>query len=206
MRYNRYAAATVSGTLAPGVSLGDGIAAFDAVAAATLDERFTTALTGAARDFAESSSSLGCVFALALLLIYLVLAAQFESFRDPLVILLTVPLALAGALLALWYFGQTLNVFSQIGLVMLIGLVAKNGILIVEFAKQRRAAGVSEPRRGRARGSRRALAADSHDDARDRARRAARSRWPWAPARKAAPRWASPSSAGSRSAAHSRCS
>jgi hydrophobe/amphiphile efflux-1 (HAE1) family protein len=136
-RYNRYSAATVSGTLAPGRTLAEGIAAFREVAAATLDERFTTSLSGAARDFEESASSLGWVFALALLLIYLVLAAQFESFIDPLVILLTVPLALAGALLALWYFDQSLNIFSQIGLIMLVGLVTKNGILIVEFANQR---------------------------------------------------------------------
>jgi multidrug efflux pump len=141
LRYNRYSAATVSGTLAPGRSLSEGIAALESVARETLDERFTTTLTGSASDFVESSSSLGWVLALALLLIYLVLAAQFESFLDPLVILFTVPLALAGALLALWYFGQTLNIFSQIGLIMLVGLVAKNGILIVEFANQRREAG-----------------------------------------------------------------
>ena len=144
-RFNRYAAATVSGTLANGRTMGDGIAAFEQAAKATLDERFTTSLTGAARDFVESSSSLGWVFMLALILIYLVLAAQFESFIDPFVILLTVPLALAGALLSLWYFGQTLNIFSQIGLIMLVGLVTKNGILIVEFANQRRAAGISDP-------------------------------------------------------------
>lgn len=142
-RFNRYAAATVSGTLANGRTMGEGIAAFEAVARATLDERFTTSLTGQARDFVESASSLGYVFLLAMILIYLVLAAQFESFVDPFVILLTVPLALAGALLALWYFDQTLNIFSQIGLIMLIGLVTKNGILIVEFANQRRAAGAS---------------------------------------------------------------
>ena len=116
----------------------DGIKAFEAIAQATLDQRFTTSLTGAARDFVESSSSLRWVFLLAIVLIYLVLAAQFESFIDPFVILLTVPLALAGALLSLWYCGQTLNIFSQIGLIMLIGLVTKNGILIVEFANQRR--------------------------------------------------------------------
>ena len=143
LRYNRYAAATVSGTLAAGRSLSEGIAAFEAIAEKTLDERFSTALMGSARDFVESSSSLGWVLLLALVLIYLVLAAQFESFVDPFVILLTVPLALAGALLALWYFGQTLNIFSQIGLIMLVGLIAKNGILIVEFANQRRAAGAA---------------------------------------------------------------
>jgi multidrug efflux pump subunit AcrB len=140
-RYNRYAAATISGTLSADRTIGEGIAAFEAAAKETLDDRFTTVLTGAAADFVESSSSLGWVFLLALVLIYLVLAAQFESFVDPFVILLTVPLALAGALLSLWYFNQTLNIFSQIGLIMLIGLVTKNGILIVEFANQRRAAG-----------------------------------------------------------------
>jgi multidrug efflux pump len=141
-RYNRYSAATISGTLARDKTMGDGIEALREVAKSTLDDRFTTSLTGAALDFVESSSSLGYVFLLALVLIYLVLAAQFESFMDPLVILLTVPLALAGALWALSWYGQTLNVFSQIGLIMLIGLVTKNGILIVEFANQRREAGV----------------------------------------------------------------
>ncbi len=140
-RYNRYSAATVSGTLSPGMTLSDGIAAFEQVARKTLDERFTTSLAGAARDFVESASSLGWVFLLALVLIYLVLAAQFESFVHPFVILLTVPLAIAGALASLWYFGQTLNMFSQIGLIMLVGLVTKNGILIVEFANQRVQAG-----------------------------------------------------------------
>jgi multidrug efflux pump len=139
-RYNRYSAATVNGTLAKGRTMGEGIEAMEAAARRTLDERFTTSLSGAARDFRESSSALGSVFVLAVVLIFLVLAAQFESFTDPFVILLTVPLALAGALGALWAFGQTLNVFSQIGLIMLVGLVTKNGILIVEFANQRRAA------------------------------------------------------------------
>jgi multidrug efflux pump len=144
-RFNRYVAATISGSLARGRTMGEGIAALQEIAASTLDDRFTTSLTGASRDFVESSASLGWVFALALVLIYLVLAAQFESFRDPFVILLTVPLALAGALGAMWWFGQTLNVFSQIGLIMLVGLVTKNGILIVEFANQRKHAAALTP-------------------------------------------------------------
>lgn len=142
-RFNRYVSATVSAGLAPGKTIGDGIKAMDQVAAKTLDESFSTALDGASKDYAESSSSLIFAFILALGLIYLVLAAQFESFRDPFIILLTVPLALAGALLSLWYFNQTLNIFSEIGMIMLIGLVTKNGILIVEFANQRKAAGLS---------------------------------------------------------------
>jgi hydrophobe/amphiphile efflux-1 (HAE1) family protein len=144
LRFNRYSAATVSGTLAGSHTIAEGISAFEEIAAKTLDERFSTALTGAAQDFVESSSSLGYVFVLALVLIYLVLAAQFESFLSPLVILLTVPLALAGALVSLWYFSQTLNIFSQIGLIMLIGLITKNGILIVEFANQRFEAGAAD--------------------------------------------------------------
>jgi multidrug efflux pump len=108
-----------------------------------LDERFKTDLAGEARDLRDAASSLGFAFALAIVLVYLVLAAQFESFRDPVVILLTVPLAFAGALGMLWLTGQTLNVFSQIGMIMLIGLVTKNGILIVEFANQHKAAGLS---------------------------------------------------------------
>lgn len=142
-RFNRYISATVSAGLAPGYTLGDGINAMDEIAGRVLNESFSTALTGAARDFAESSSSLLFVFALALVLTYLILAAQFESFRDPFIIMLTVPLAVAGALLSLWYFNQTLNIFSQIGQIMLIGLVTKNGILIVEFANQRKALGMS---------------------------------------------------------------
>jgi multidrug efflux pump len=143
-RFNRYISATVSAGLAPGYTLGDGIRAMDEIAEKVLDESFTTSLAGAARDFAESSSSLIFVFALALVLTYLVLSAQFESFRDPFIIMFTVPLAVAGALLSLWYFGQTINIFSQIGQIMLIGLVTKNGILIVEFANQRKAAGLSK--------------------------------------------------------------
>ena len=141
--YNRFVSATVSAGLARGKSMSDGIAAMEKIASEVLDDTFTTALAGESRDFVESSSSLGFVFILALILIYLILAAQFESFRDPLTILLTVPLALAGGLAALSWQGQTLNVFSQIGLIMLLGLVTKNGILIVEFANQRREAGDS---------------------------------------------------------------
>ncbi len=134
----------MSAGLAPGHTLGDGIKAMDEIAGKLLDESFATSLAGAARDFAESSSSLVFVFALALVLTYLVLAAQFESFRDPLIIMFTVPLAVAGALVSLWYFNQTINIFSQIGQIMLIGLVTKNGILIVEFANQRKTAGLAK--------------------------------------------------------------
>jgi multidrug efflux pump len=140
-RYNRNSAAVVLGVLAQGRTIDEGIAAFQQIAEAKLDDRFSTDLTGTAREFVESSSSLMWVFILALVLIYLVLAAQFESFLSPVVILLTVPLALCGALITLWYFNQTLNIFSQIGLIMLIGLITKNGILIVEFANQRFEAG-----------------------------------------------------------------
>ncbi len=137
-RYNRYVSATISAGLAPGMTLGDGIKAMDAVAAKVLDKSFVTALAGPARDQAESSGGLLFAALLALALVYLVLAAQFESYRDPFIVMFTVPLALCGALLALWYFNMTLNIFSEIGIIMLIGLVTKNGILIVEFANQRR--------------------------------------------------------------------
>ncbi|MBP1655616.1 MAG: acriflavin resistance protein [Bacteroidetes bacterium] len=142
-RFDRFISATVSGGLARGYTIGDGIDAMREVADKVLDDSFGTALDGASKDFAESSSSLAFAFALALVLIYLVLAAQFESFRDPLTIMFTVPLALSGAFICLWYFNQTMNIFSQIGMIMLIGLVTKNGILIVEFANQRREAGLS---------------------------------------------------------------
>lgn len=143
-RFNRYVSATVSAGLAPGRTLGEGIDAMYEIADKVLDESFATALDGPSKDFQESSSSLLFAFILALGLIYLVLAAQFESFRDPFIILFTVPLALAGALISIWYFDQTLNIFSQIGIIMLIGLVTKNGILIVEFANQRKAAGLEK--------------------------------------------------------------
>ena len=138
---NRYMSATVSAGLAPGKSISDGIEAMDEIKAKVLDDTFTTDLGGESRDFKESSSNILFAFALALLLIYLILAAQFESFIDPFIIILTVPMAVAGALFSLWLFGQSWNIFSQIGTVMLIGLVTKNGILIVEFANQLREQG-----------------------------------------------------------------
>lgn len=140
--YNRYQSATVAAGLAPGKTIGDGIEAMNAIAAQVLDESFTTSLTGASRDFAESSSNILFAFVLALVLIYLLLAAQFESFVQPFIIMLTVPMAIAGAVFALWYFNQTLNIFSQIGIIMLIGLVTKNGILIIEFTDQLRERGL----------------------------------------------------------------
>ncbi|WP_020530312.1 efflux RND transporter permease subunit [Flexithrix dorotheae] len=143
LRYNRYTSATVEADIAPGYTLGDGIAEMQKIAGEVLDESFSTALGGSASDFAESSTSTNLIFLFALILVYLTLAAQFESFRDPLTIMLTVPLALAGALLTLWAFGQTLNIFSQIGMVVLVGIVTKNGILIVEFANQKRDGGLN---------------------------------------------------------------
>jgi len=142
--FNRYKAATISASLAEGYTIGDGIKAMQRISNKLLDQSYQTALTGPSRDYAESSSNIMFAFVLALILIYLVLSAQFESFLDPFIIMLTVPLALAGALLSLWVFGQTLNIFSEIGMIMLIGLVTKNGILIVEFANQKRAVGLSK--------------------------------------------------------------
>jgi multidrug efflux pump len=142
-RYNRFVAATVSANLSGKTKLGDGLAAMDRVADEVLDDSYSTALAGQSKEFMESSGNLYFAFAFALILIYLVLSAQFESFRDPLIIMFTVPLALAGTLISLWYFNESLNVFSQIGIIMLIGLVTKNGILIVEFANQRKAQGLS---------------------------------------------------------------
>ncbi|MBK9530952.1 MAG: efflux RND transporter permease subunit [Chitinophagaceae bacterium] len=134
--FNRYKSATISAGLAPGKTIGDGIKAMEEISKKLLDESFSTALSGSSRDYAESGSNTSFAFILALILIFLILAAQFESFIDPLIIMFTVPLAIAGALLSLQIFGQTLNIFSQIGMIMLIGLVTKNGILIVEFANK----------------------------------------------------------------------
>lgn len=149
--YNRYKSATISAGLAPGKTIGDGLKAMDEIYAKlqnekVIDESFTTSLGGSSKDFVESSSNTSFAFILALVLIYLVLSAQFESFIDPLIIMLTVPLAIAGALLSLWMFGQTLNIFSQIGMIMLIGLVTKNGILIVEYANRLRETGATKTR------------------------------------------------------------
>jgi len=143
-RYNRFVSATVSAGLAEGKTISQGLDEMDKIASNVLDDTFRTALAGDSKDFRESSSSLMFAFVLALVLIFLVLAAQFESFKDPLIVMMTVPLALLGALLGMWYFDITMNIFSQIGIIMLIGLVSKNGILIVEFANQRKAAGISK--------------------------------------------------------------
>jgi multidrug efflux pump len=142
-RFNRYVAATISAQPANGLTIGQGIEEMNRIADETLSDQFSTSLAGTSREFAESSGSLLYAFLFALVLIYLVLAAQFESYRDPLIIMFTVPLAIAGAVLSLFIFGQTLNIFSQIGIIVLIGIVTKNGILIVEFANQRKATGLT---------------------------------------------------------------
>ncbi len=141
--YNRYQSATVSAGLAPGKTIGDGIDEMNKIAEKVLDDSFSTALTGASRDYQESSSNIWFALALAFIIIYLLLAAQFESFGTPLIVILTVPTAWAGAIFALWYFNQTFNIYSQIGMIMLIGLVTKNGILVVEFANQLRGRGMN---------------------------------------------------------------
>ncbi|WP_200974641.1 efflux RND transporter permease subunit [Echinicola sp. 20G] len=141
-RFNRFVSATISAGLAPKQTIGNGLEEMDLIAAEVLDDTFTTDVAGVSKEFRESSNSLIFAFLFALILIYLVLSAQFESFMDPLTIMFTVPLALCGALLSLWLFDFTLNIFSQIGIIMLIGLVTKNGILIVEFANQRKAHGL----------------------------------------------------------------
>lgn len=142
--FNRYKSATISASLQPGYTIGDGIAEMEKIADKVLDDTYATALSGTSRDFKESSSNTSYAFLLALVLIFLILAAQFESFVDPLIIMFTVPLAIAGAVLSLWAFDHTLNIFSQIGMIMLIGLVTKNGILIVEFANQHQFKGLKK--------------------------------------------------------------
>ncbi|MBK8242749.1 MAG: efflux RND transporter permease subunit [Saprospiraceae bacterium] len=142
--FNRYKSATISAGLASGKSLGEGIKAMEDIGKKLLDPSFSTALSGPSRDFKESSSNVGFAFILALILIFLILAAQFESFSDPIIIMITVPLAMAGALFSLWFFDLTINIFSQIGMIMLIGLVTKNGILIVDFANKKRMLGIEK--------------------------------------------------------------
>ncbi|MDP1622871.1 MAG: efflux RND transporter permease subunit [Bacteroidales bacterium] len=142
-RYNRYVSATVSAQPAKGVTLGEGIAEMRKIGKSTFDDSFSSALSGTSKEFEDSSGSLLFALLLALALIFLILAAQFESFIDPFIIMFTVPLALAGAMLSLWMFGQTLNIFSEIGVIVLIGIVTKNGILIVEFANQRKIEGLN---------------------------------------------------------------
>ncbi|MBK6826567.1 MAG: efflux RND transporter permease subunit [Chitinophagaceae bacterium] len=142
--FNRYKSATISSSLQPGKTIGDGIAEMEKITKGMLDETFTTSLSGSSREFSESSGNTLTALLLALVLIFLILAAQFESFIDPLIIMFTVPLAFTGAVLSLWLFGHTLNIFSQIGMIMLIGLVTKNGILIVEFANQNQEKGMSK--------------------------------------------------------------
>jgi multidrug efflux pump len=146
--YNRYKSATLSANLAPGKTIGDGIEAMKAIytkleTEKLIDDSFSYSLAGSSQDYAESASNTSFAFLLALVLIYLILAAQFDSFIDPLIIMLTVPLALAGAVLTLWVYDQTLNIFSQIGVIMLVGLVTKNGILIVEYANNLREKGAT---------------------------------------------------------------
>jgi multidrug efflux pump len=141
LHFNRFKSATVQAGLAPGKTIGDGIAEMEKIADKVLDETFNTSLSGASRDFAESSSNTLFAFILALVLIFLVLSAQFESFLDPLIIMITILFGITGAFLSMWIFNQTFNIFSQIGMIMLIGLVTKNGILIVEFANQKRRRG-----------------------------------------------------------------
>jgi multidrug efflux pump subunit AcrB len=142
--FNRYKSAIISANLAPGKTVGEGIDEMQRIAAKLLDDSFSTDLAGPSRDFAESSSNISFALILALVLIYLILAAQFESFRDPFIIMLTVPMAITGAMLSLWVFGQTLNIFSEIGMILLIGIVTKNGILIVEFANRKCKSGLGK--------------------------------------------------------------
>ncbi|HNS30907.1 MAG TPA: efflux RND transporter permease subunit, partial [Tenuifilaceae bacterium] len=143
-RYNRYVSATFRASTVPGVTLGQGIEAMREISREVLDDRFTTTLTGISQQFEESSGSMYFAFIFALILVYLVLAAQFESYRDPLIIMFTVPLALAGALITLYLLGHTMNIFSQIGIIVLVGIVTKNGILIVEFANQKKIKGMEK--------------------------------------------------------------
>jgi multidrug efflux pump len=141
-RFDRLRSITISGGLAPGYSLGEALTYLETVVAEELPSEVQVNYDGESREFKRSGSALYTTFLLSLLIAFLVLAAQFESFRHPLVIMVTVPLAIAGALVGIWIFGASINVFSQIGAIMLIGLAAKNGVLIVEFANQLRDRGL----------------------------------------------------------------
>ena len=143
-RYDQFTSATVSAGLAPGVSLDEGIKEMERIKHEVLGESFKSTLAGQSRDFVESQGNILFTLMLALLLIYMILAAQFESLRDPLIIMLTVPMAVTGALISLDWFDQSLNVFSQIGIITLVGLITKNGILIVEFANHLKDTGLSK--------------------------------------------------------------
>jgi multidrug efflux pump len=143
-RYDQYTSATISAGLAPGVSLAEGINEMDRIKEEVLGKSFKTSLAGQSRDYMESQGNIMFTLLLAIVLIYLILAAQFESLRDPLIIMLTVPMAITGALLSLSLFGQSLNIFSQIGIITLVGLITKNGILIVEFANHLKRSGASK--------------------------------------------------------------
>lgn len=143
-RYDQYTSATISAAMAPGVSLAEGIDEIERIKQEVLGDSFKTSLAGQSRDYAESQGNITFTLILALLLIYMILAAQFGSLRDPLTIMLTVPMAVAGAILSLYGFDQSLNVFSQIGIITLVGLITKNGILIVEFANSLKESGLSK--------------------------------------------------------------
>ncbi len=143
-RYDQYTSATISAGLAPGVSLEEGIREMQKIKSEVLGDSFKSSLAGQARDYEESQGNILFTLLLALIIIYMILAAQFESLRDPLIIMLTVPMAITGAILSLYFFDQSLNVFSQIGIITLVGLITKNGILIVEFANDLKAKGFSK--------------------------------------------------------------
>jgi multidrug efflux pump len=136
--FNRLRAVKVTATLAPGYAIDEALKAMEAAAKASLPPTVQTDVDGQSREFRKSGGEIYFTFVLALLFIYLVLSAQFESFSSPFVIMLSVPLSMAGALLTLWFFGGTLNIYSQVGLVTLVGLITKHGILIVEFSNQLR--------------------------------------------------------------------
>lgn len=141
-RFNRMRSITLTGNVADGYSLGQVLEFLEGAVRAELPSEAQIGYKGQSKDFKEASGSMALIFGLALLIAYLTMAAQFESFISPLVVMLTVPLGMVGALAGLWFSGATMNIYSQIGVIMLIGLAAKNGILIVEFANQLRNEGM----------------------------------------------------------------